>query len=616
MARKAGVSIRTKVYEKFKGVDFTTDPSMVSDDRSPWAVNMISDNGGMPEKRAGWKSLAELESEINGLYLFKYNGAEHFLIHAGTKLYRWYGGDDTPVQLMTGLPDDRSKGAYMNGAMYIFTGNDYISYNGVTVSSVADSAYVPLVTIGAKPDGSGATSYQNVNLLTAKQRAMFAGDGTSKVYHLPVHPIASVQSATVDGAAATYTADLANGTVTFATAPGVPQIEGQDNVEIAYTATTSGVNRIKHCRQCIAWGINGAEDRIVCSGDPDYPNYDYISDYNNPAYFPDLNYSVLGTSDTAIMGYARINDGLAIIKEDRGNGSTVFLRKGALDEKGNAVFALYPALAGIGAVGRFGFGNIGDERLVLTGNGVYAITNNQVISEKIAQNRSHRVDPKLLTEDLSEAVMENWKNMLMIFVDGKVYILDGNQKSYSASDSTDFLYECYYFEDVPARCVLKVTRQGVETMYFGTEDGKVCRFKTDIQTVDRYNDDGDPIFAVLSTKADDDGDPMILKTLLKKGNAVTLKPYMRSSAKVCVRTDRDAVEWQANYGTMDIFDWEDIDFSRFTFNANDLPQEIPINRKVKNYKRLQFIIKNDGLNEGFGVYKLSKHFVTGNFAKR
>ena len=67
---------------------------------------------------------------------------------------------------------------------------------------------------------------------------------------------------------------------------------------------------------------------------------------------------------------------------------------------------------------------------------------------------------------------------------------------------------------------------------------------------------------------------------------------------------------------MDIFDWEDIDFARFTFNANDGPAEVPLNRKVKNYKRLQIIVKNDAVNEGFGVFSIVKHFVTGNFAKK
>ena len=67
---------------------------------------------------------------------------------------------------------------------------------------------------------------------------------------------------------------------------------------------------------------------------------------------------------------------------------------------------------------------------------------------------------------------------------------------------------------------------------------------------------------------------------------------------------------------MDILDFSDIDFERITFNTDESPQEIFLNRKVKNYKRLQIIVKNDAVNEGFGVFSIVKHFVTGNFAKK
>ena len=196
-------------------------------------------------------------------------------------------------------------------------------------------------------------------------------------------------------------------------------------------------------------------------------------------------------------------------------------------------------------------------------------------------------------------------------------------KSYPSKQNTEFLYECFYWENVPARCVLRTMEDGEETLFFGTEDGCICRFNTDVETLSRFSDGGDrnlaggqAITAVWSTRSDDDGDPMVLKTLLKKGNAVTMKPFNRSSGRILFRTDKDAVAWDVNFETLDILDWEDIDFSRFTFNSNDAPMEIPFNRKVKNYKRLQIMIKNDTVNEGFGVYGIVKHYVTGNFAKR
>lgn len=66
MARRSGVSIHTTTYGQFKGVDFSTDPSLVDPSRSPLAVNMIADTGGMPEKRMGWRTLETIASPVNG----------------------------------------------------------------------------------------------------------------------------------------------------------------------------------------------------------------------------------------------------------------------------------------------------------------------------------------------------------------------------------------------------------------------------------------------------------------------------------------------------------------------------------------------------------------------
>jgi len=122
---------------------------------------------------------------------------------------------------------------------------------------------------------------------------------------------------------------------------------------------------------------------------------------------------------------------------------------------------------------------------------------------------------------------------------------------------------------------------------------------------------------VWATKYDDDGTPSYFKTLLKKGCCVTMKPMSRSSGTVYFRSDRsDGTEQVIARDSMDIFDWADIDFARFTFNSNDGPQEIYCQKKIKNYKRLQIIVRNDEKDEGFGVYQITKHYVLGNFAKK
>ena len=74
-------------YSRFKGVDFSSNPTQIDDKRgAAGTVNLISDSGGFPEKRKGWRRLQECEAPVNGLYRGMIKGKEYFLVHGGTKL--------------------------------------------------------------------------------------------------------------------------------------------------------------------------------------------------------------------------------------------------------------------------------------------------------------------------------------------------------------------------------------------------------------------------------------------------------------------------------------------------------------------------------------------------
>ncbi len=241
-------------------------------------------------------------------------------------------------------------------------------------------------------------------------------------------------------------------------------------------------------------------------------------------------------------------------------------------------------------------------------------------SEKLAQQRSFYVNARLTEEpNLADAEAVIWNGMYILALpDGHCYVMDGRQqKSYKSASLGDFVYECYYWENVPARTWMCVRDSTEEELYFGTADGKICKVNSDIEGMARYSDDGEAIDAVWSTKYDDDGTPAVLKTMIKRGCCVTIKPYARSSGTVYFKSDRSGGEArQVTSKPMDILDFTDIDFERFTFNTDDSPQEIFLNRKVKNYKRLQLIVRNSEVNEGFGIFQITKHFVVGNYAKR
>ena len=310
MALRKGATIRTKKYERFRGVDFSTDPALVDDARSPWAPNMVADMGGMPEKRPGWRTLVKVEGQINGIYNAEFKDVKHKLIHAGTKLLRLYEADGVTVELADGLSDQRSTAVYMGDSLWIFTGTKLLRYNGTTCKGASEGAYVPTTIISRDPSGGG-TTYEAINLMTGMQKVGFLADGESTVYTLPYQDIDSVDEVEVEGEVKTsgYSVNLSAGTVTFTSAPAKPGVGAEDNVFITFTKSIEGYSqRVEKCTAAVVWGVSGASDRIIATGNPDFPNQDFTSGYADGTYWPDTGYSVIGTSETKIVGYRRLGE--------------------------------------------------------------------------------------------------------------------------------------------------------------------------------------------------------------------------------------------------------------------------------------------------------------------
>lgn len=627
-----------KVYQGFTGCDFAHDAYLCRDDKSPELLNMIGEEGVLVGRK-GWEPIHQGTGAVHCLAYGYMNGTSMLFAHIGTKLYRF---DNGFTEIYSGLPNSRSQmffslrvetplippeiplvpktlGFILTGAGYYYL--DIVG-STVTVAPVTSIATIPVVKIGVKPNGAGAT-LDAVNLLQPKRSEKFLGDGTTKTYQLGAKGLdattLSIVGITATGqvtyteggtGATSFTVDRTIGTVTFNTAPPVPPVTGEENIYITYAKTRPGyADRINKCRAFAQFGLGGAL-RVFVTRNPEYRSYDWWSDVQDPAYFPDLNYGIAGSDNTAIMGYLKFYDKLAIVKEDNNQDTTIYFRSGFFENE-KTVFVTQPGIQGSGAVSPYAFASLGDEPVFFSKTGVYSILSNAINQQAVPQNRSYWVDERLQKEP-------NLQNALAVAHDGKYFLsLNGHTYIISApkndkkSFQTEEAYSCYYWEGFNPVCYLSHD----DVLYFGTSDGKICRFKNSGNATDYFDGpdvDGQRIAIPLlfTTKQDDDEAGVRLKTMVKKGSFITLKPYFRSTVNVYYRTNMGEVN--PNKPTTknpDLFDFGNIDFQRFSFLDVPYVQPTPLRDKVKKYKTLQFVCACNEIGETFGLVAIGKQFV-------
>ena len=164
------------------GLDLSVDPSLVDRSRSPWMPNLLPDEGGILQKRPGWRLLHQLEGPVTGLYRGFLPQGPVFLAHAGDRLYAWRQGE-SPRVIREGVTAGRGTAFSFGGKVYLLTGGQYLYYDGQTCGPVADIAYVPCTVTDRDPAGGGSF-LEAVNLLTPWRCNRFVPDGVSTVYQL------------------------------------------------------------------------------------------------------------------------------------------------------------------------------------------------------------------------------------------------------------------------------------------------------------------------------------------------------------------------------------------------------------------------------------------------
>lgn len=624
--------------ETFKGVDLNSSPSNVEHYRSPNAPNMMRDVPGKVRKRQGYEKIKEYTGKrINGVHILRdvESDVEKELTHAGTSLYL-----DGEV-IYEGMADERSVGRQFYGKLFIFDGKKALCYGefetetettegeeteeekpkAFMVKALEDAAYIPTVIISRNPTGGG-TTLEPLNLIGRKWKESFLSDGTATTYQLTTKELdedkVTVRIMTKEGEwedkkeDTDFTVDRKAGTVTFKTAPVKSPVTGYDNVEITAAKTREGyADKINKCKIISLFGVNGSMDRMFVSGNPEFPNQDWYCNIADGFFWGDLWYSTLGQDGSAVVGYSIINDRLAVHKSDAEEGRNVILRKGEI-EGDEAVFPIIGTLSGRGALGSHAFGYLGSEPLFLTDIGIMAITAADLTGEKYSQSRSYYIDNVLTAEkNLADAFAYVWRDFYLISTGtGRVYLLDGLQKSYDKnSPYSNFQYECYYWENVPARVFWE---DGEGRLCFGDAEGRVFRFYDDVTSQKSYNDNGEAISARWDT-------PELSGKLFYKNKTFrrvdfVLAPAIATGATVFAQVKGVWSEIFDSGASAMYFDFTHINWERINFSTDDTPRTMGGKIRIKKVDKVAFSLRNERINEPFGIYSLAFEYTeSGNY---
>lgn len=605
------------VIDEFLGVDFTNSSAAIDIRRSPNGQNMIRSVPGKVRKSLGWTTQKTYTDEkINGCHFLR--GESGYLIHAGTKLY--FG--DTVIY--SGMNDARSMSWEFNKKLYIVDGKAMIvvqkSGQSYTAASVSASAYIPTLTISKDPSGGG-TAYEDLNLLQPGFTESFLGQAGVSEYSLSFGGLdatevtAEVMDANGDWVDLVenedFSVDRATGTVSFNDPPGVSPVTGEDNVKITAYRTVEGyASRVNKCKIGVLYGVNGGNDRLFLTGNPDYINYDWYSESYMPSYFPDTNYSKLGSDASAIIGYSKINNYLATHKDDFERDQNIIIRGSAtVDDK--VVFRVTNALQGCGAVAPYSFGYIANEPLFLTTQGVFAVTAQDVTGDKYSQNRSFYLNGKLLNEQhLEDAYACVYKDMYLLCINNVVYVLDGLQSVVSdkAMPYATRQFCGFYRTNVPANCMW--VKDG--ELWFGSLDGKVAKFATDEDSLTSYNDDGEPIEAIWETP-DIEG-KLFYKNKTLRYLAVKFDAALKTSAKIYGKGREGWELLKEDESTGSSFTFSTLKFSALRFGGEMTQLISTVKAKIKKVDHFQLKVQNSELNEPFGLFEIGFEFVeNGNF---
>lgn len=571
-------------YNYFSGVDFSNNEKKYY--RSPEMLNMYknyqdSTNNAI-ETRPGMKLLHTFGNQIYGLFFYNVNANDlHVLVHVGTQLLRWVNYPNEEAQtivLYEGLNPSYSRYFIFDNIFFFMDGINYLEYNGTEIKEV--EGIIPITTYERTPHAvthydeniDSDLVYQPVNVLQAKRKNQFVSDGESKDYYLDdvnLDPtVIFLMEAKVNDNPTLYEnvdfeVDREKGIVTFNVAP-----EKDAKVIITYSKT------IQDHKQRILNSTISCEfdNRIFVSGNSDYPNAVFHSEYNEPRYFSDIAYYECGVDLSHVKALIPASNSLYVLKETNNNQSSlIILTPAVLTGVSGGETKTYPSTNGSISLGCVSTGiNFRDDIVFFSKNGLEAITGS-VYNEQILTHRSTYIDAKLLSElSYNEVKFTEWKNYLLCLINSKIYLADSN--AMSQNDYNKVEYEWFYWE-LPND--INYLREYEGNLYYGNEKGELYISYEGLKT-----DNDAPIKSSITTYKDNCGYDGYTKTTNKKGAEIDMKIMNNKEINIYAITNNKEVL----IGTY-----------------SDEKGYIVLKKKIKKFKEIQFKISSEN---PFGIFSL------------
>ena len=420
--------------------------------QSPSMENISFDNGGVPNKRFGFSRVNATSwgiTPIRGTHEFYQIGSGEpiFLIAHGGKLYSYDEETDTKTDLCTGsvltFADALVTFFDVGDKCYFLTGTEFLYYDGANpVATVKSLAYVPVVAMGKKPDGTEGTPNENFNHLSDFWRESFSSNGTATEYQCGIQyqedGKTKITLSTnlfkayiygeemVEGSGFTF--DRTTWKATFSVAP----ILGTDNVEIQLEADAlMDETVITKCTMAIEYGGKN-DSRVMISGHPSYPNLIRFCAVYDPTYWPQDDDFGVGGDARAISGWGRMNEYLITYKQP-GDETSQWYSEIDISSSGDVSFPTYGLNDEFGCIAPRTVHPAQNGLLALSDKGVVwtwpSLVKGQANCKMISRNINGRngIASGLLDNtqsDLKNAHAEVYRNKYLLHVKDKVWVLD------------------------------------------------------------------------------------------------------------------------------------------------------------------------------------------------